>query len=454
MNAKKYEIRGGNYMSEQNKVKSGYWSIATQKHLKEFKTDSSNFDELDKLNIAGKTGRFLGVIRGNGQIRDMKKLEKMANTVGISPTELNCIILPKLEKSSDQQVELIRSTTGDIEGIAEYVFTNDKVLDITGQVFEDSNPTEMQRIAIETMDETKKIPYLQNELIKILIERGYKEENISLAFAIQEQFKLIQRINKSKTKDPIISNEYVWGKNHEKIALAVSNIEFDKKQNLKEVIDRIQNYQGYPIEKLPDIDNNLILLAKKTGMINPTTIVSSRGFQKEFAFSPNMLEPLTYNDDILDDVKLLLASIRFGENFTQHSTIYDPAKFLDTLIRYGDIGPHDANSTDYTLLEKKGIVRVVRKTKQKWSQYYREYYPKTGYCLELIRKDVAEEALKIIRTPNYNLRNDSDVNSFEVVNDTGSFVTPEENRIKLAESPEYIKEAEEYLCKVLRNETL
>lgn len=441
-------------MDEQSRIKSGYWSIATQKHLKEFKTDSSNFDELDKLNIAGKTGRFLGVIRGNNQIRDMKKLEKMANTVGISPSELNYIILPKLEKSSDQQVELIRNIAGDIEGIAEYVFTNEEVLGITGQVFEDLNPTEMQRIAIETMDETKKIPYLQNELIEMLTKRGYKEKNVTLALAIQEQFKLIQRINKLKTKDPIISNEYVWGKNHEKIAMALSSIEFDKKQSLKEVIEIIQNYQGYPIEKLPNIDSSLILLAKKTGMINPNTIVSSRGFQKDFAFSPNMLEPLTYNDDILDDVKLLLASIRFGENYTQHSTINDPVRFLESLIKYGEIGPHDANSTDYTLLEKKGIVKVVTKKKQKWSSYYGQYYSKEGYCLELIRKDVAAEALKIIKTPCYNITTDSEVNSFEAINDTGTFITAEENRIKLAESPEYIKEAEEYLCKVLRNETL
>lgn len=441
-------------MTKQSKIKSGYWSIATQKHLKEFKTDSSNFDELDTLNIAGKTGRFLGVIRGNNQIRDMKKLEKMANTVGISPSELNYIILPKLEKSSDKQVELIRNVTGDIEGIAEYVFTNDEVLSITGQVFDDLNPTEMQRIAVETMDETKKIPYFQNELIEMLVKRGYREENIALAFAIQEQFKLIQRINKLKSSDPIISNEYVWGNNHEKIALALSNIEFDRKQSLREVIEIIQNYQGYPLEKLPEIDNDLILLAKKTGMITPNTIVSSRGFRKEFAFSPNMLEPLTYNDDILDDVKLLLASIRFGENYTNHSTITDPVKFLESLIRYGDIGPHDANSTDYTLLEKKGIVRVVRKTKQVWSRYYGEWSSRNGYCLELIRRDVAEEALKIIKTPSYNITSDVEINSFEAVNDTGLFITAEANRLKLAESPEYVKEAEEFLCKVLRNETL
>jgi hypothetical protein len=445
-------VGGGCHMLQPNKIKSGYWSIATQKHLKAFTTDSSNFDEFDELNIAGKTGRFLGGIRGNKEINSMKKLQKMANIVGISPKELTCIVLPGLERSSDKQVELIKDATGEITGIAEYLFTNESVLEVTGQVFEDSNPSAIQRIAIETMDETKKIPYLQNELIEMLVRTGYKEENIGLAFALQEQFKLIQRTNKSK--NTIISNEYVWGPNYKKIAMAISGVDFGKKQNLKEVIDIIQNHQGHPMEKLPEIDKDLMILAQKTGMITPNIIVSGRGFQKGFAFSPNMLEPLTYNDDILDDVKLLLASIRFGENYTQHSTINDPAKFLRSLINYGDIGPHDANSTDYLLLEKKGIVRVVTKTKERYSNYYGCYTNRTGFCLELIRKDVAQEALKFIESPNYNIKTDSEINSFEAINETGSYITAEETRVRFAESPEYIKEAEDYFSSVLRDELL
>lgn len=91
-------------------------------------------------------------------------------------------------------------------------------------------------------------------------------------------------------------------------------------------------------------------------MINPTTIVSTRGLQKDFGFSTNLLQPENYNNDILDDVKLLLASIRFGENYTPYSTINDPEKFLTKLIDSGDIGPHDANKTDYTLLEKRVLL--------------------------------------------------------------------------------------------------
>lgn len=442
-------------MEEENKIKSGYWAVATQKHLKEFTTYSPNLDEVDSLNIAGKAGRFLGVIRGNTRIDNTKKLEKMAGSVGISKSELHSIILPKIEEASDKQVEIIRDPiTKDIKGIEEYLFTNKKVLEISGEVFERQNPSNIERIAIETMDATKKIPYLQSELMNSLEKNGYNEKDLTVSLALQQQFKLIQKLNKTKGKEPIISNEYVWGYNNEKIAMSLSSIDFGKRQSLGEVIEVIRNSQGYPIEKLPTIDKDILLLAKKVGMINPTAIRSSRGIQKEFAFSPNMLEPLTYNDDMLDDVKLLLASIRFGEYYTPHSTIQDPVRFLEYLIDNGDIGPHDANSTDYTLLEKKGIVRVVNKTKQKWSSYYKNYYTKTGYCLELVKKDVAKEALKIIKNNDYKLKIDSEITNFDAVDDSGVFITSEEIRLKFGESPEPMKEMEDYFNRVLRDELL
>lgn len=61
-------------MVNEDNIKSSYWSIAAQKHLQEFTTYSSNLDELDNLSIAGKAGRFLGVIRGNQKLRKYKEV--------------------------------------------------------------------------------------------------------------------------------------------------------------------------------------------------------------------------------------------------------------------------------------------------------------------------------------------------------------------------------------------
>src|SRR5690554_6243339 len=108
-------------MSE--KIKAGYWSVATQKHLKVFQNETKGLGNLGNLNLSGKVGRFLGAIRGNSTITNINKLETMAYSVGIqSKAELNMMVFPVLEKASDGRVELIRNTVGDVTGLAEYMF--------------------------------------------------------------------------------------------------------------------------------------------------------------------------------------------------------------------------------------------------------------------------------------------------------------------------------------------
>ena len=65
-------------------------------------------------------------------------------------------------------------------------------------------------------------------------------------------------------------------------------------------------------------------------------IVTNRKIEKEFEFTQNA-NSMSADEDIFDDVRLLLASIRFGENYTQHSTIYSAQMFLSAWIRNGEV---------------------------------------------------------------------------------------------------------------------
>jgi len=432
-------------------VQEGFWSIAAQKHLKAFTQDSSNIDEYDKIDIAGKSGRFLGAIRGNSKIESILKVEKIANTVGIKPSELYKIILPGLSQASGGRVELIKNTAGDITGVAEYVFTNNEVITVAGEVFEKLNPKEIERITLQTLDSTKRIPLTQSELFSKLARDGFTEKDIAFALSLQKQFKLIQSLSKLNPQDPMISNEYIWGHNHEKIAYALANVSLDNKQSLEETISEIQKCQGMPTEELRSKNFEIINLAQKIGMINPINIISTRGIEKEFSFSADISS--TTDNDIMDDVKVLLASIRFGERYTEHSTIQDPIKFLEALINNESVGPHSANSTDYIMLEKKGILKVVQETKSKWSYYTNNTYTKSGPCLKLIKKDVAEKAIEILKSPDYCISKGL-LQEPEIISDTGNYRNSEEIRIFMAELPEPIKEASEMLTKILRDELI
>lgn len=435
-----------------DKKTKGYWSIAAQKHLKGFMTDSIGLDEYDDIDLAGKAGRFIGSIRGNGQISSIKKIEKIGNTVGIKPKELHKIILPQIEVAAEGQVEIIRDSVGNITGLAEYVFTNDEVISLAGDVFESLNPTSIEYATLETLDNTKKVPYYMSEIYAILNKSGFRDADINIAISLQEQFKLIQKLDKLNKNNPIISNEYIWGANHEKIAYALGKISTDDRQNLREMIEEVQSYQGIPTENIKLMQSQLYQLAVKIGMLNPVSIISNRGFQKDFAFSSNVLQPLTPNDDIMDDVKVLLASVRFGEKYTEHSTIQQPVRFLRSLINNNTVGPHSANLTDYILLEKKGIVSVVEDTKTRFGMY--GPYTRSGPCLKLVKKDVAQKALEIIENADYTYSSESETVSADSLGDTGNYQNAEEIRVRLADSPRGVSEAQELLNMALRDETI
>ena len=437
---------------EMDKRAEGYWSIAAQKHLKGFTTDSIGLDEYDDIDLAGKAGRFIGSIRGNGKINNIKKIEKIGNTVGIKPMELHRIILPQIEVATSGQVELIKDTTGDIIGLAEYVFTGDEVISLAGDIFESLNPTNVEYATIETLDHTKKVPYYMSELYGILNQMGFRDADIELALSLQEQFKLTQKLDKINQKDPIISNEYVWGANHDKIAYALGNISTDERDSIKHMVEEIQSYQGIPTEDIKSKQGQLYRLAVKIGMLNPISIISNRGFEKDFVFSSNILQPLTQNDDIMDDVKVLLASVRFGEKYTEYSTIQQPARFLRSLIDNNTVGPHSANLTDYILLEKKGVVTVVNDTKTRLGMY--GPYTRSGPCLKLIKKDVAQKALEIIENADYAYSDDNTVDVVDSLGDTGNYMNAEEIRVRLADSPRGVSEAQELLSMALRDETI
>lgn len=431
--------------------KVGYWTIAAQKHLKAFTLDSNNLDELDNIDIAGKAGRFLGAIRGNGKIENRKKIEKIGNTIGIKPKELHKIILPELENASDGMVELIKDSSGEITGIAEYVFTNNNVLELTGKIFAQFDPSDIEKITLQTLENTKKIPMTKSELFNNLTDYGYKDKNIEFSLLLQSQFKLVQILNKLDAKNPIISNEYVWGENHEKIAYALNCVSIDNKHSLKEIITNIQSYQGIPSEELMIGNQEMFSLAKKIGMIDPINVLSERGLSKEFSFSSD-LSSNCLNNDIMDDVKVLLASIRFGERYTDYSTIQNPVRFLESLINNDSVGPHSANLTDYILLEKKGIVSVVNQTKTK-NSFYGGTYTKQGPCLKLIKKDVAEKVLELIKNPEYS-KIDDEFSEFSFISNTGSYLSAEENRISMAELSEPVQEAHNMMIRCLRDEEI
>lgn len=74
--------------------------------------------------------------------------------------------------------------------------------------------------------------------------------------------------------------------------------------------------------------------------------------------------------------------------------------------------------------------------------------------MELLKKDVAIEALRIIESKEYNIKITDNDENYGIASTVGNFISPEEARIKMGVVPEPVREAQDYLNKVLRDELI
>lgn len=424
-----------------NSISNGFWSVATQKHLCQFQADSPNYSEFETLNMSGKSGRLLGLVRGNSRIENMPKIEKLAGSIGIGKKELKTKILPELEKVTGKKIELIRNTVGEIVGIEEYFLTSNEVLDASGNYFDYLEPDKKERIMIESLASTKELPTSESEMYSLL-SSSYNEEDIKEALVYQEQFKLIN--NNKINNDIIYTNEYMWGNKQEKLLYPLQRLDIVSREELETFINFLQKTQGANSEQIA-LNQKLLTLAKSTGIINPITLRTKRDFSKDFLFTSNFLGGNSLNDDIMDDLKLLISAIKFGSKFTLYTRLNDPILFLRRLVSGCKVGPHSANGTDYVLLESRGIIKVTE-SKEKPGRFY----------MELIKKDVGKMALEILESSDLDLESSVPRYDFSVNQEEASiyYETPELSRLKMAKLPADSQEAAEYFIETIRNERL
>jgi hypothetical protein len=95
-----------------------------------------------------------------------------------------------------------------------------------------------------------------------------------------------------------------------------------------------------------------------------------------------------FEEDPIDDAKALLASLTYGQtrSYYERGSITMPVALLNALIAGREIGKNgiEAIGEDYKELERRQVVKVTKRSYKR-------------YTMRLLKKDVGELALTIIR---------------------------------------------------------
>jgi hypothetical protein len=412
------------------KEKTGIWIVRTQKHLQDFVGPYLNY--YDSIIVAGQCGRLMSRLRKMEAI-EFDKLKVLASDIGIQPSVLKGVIIPTIEKTGS--ISTIKDNTGSVSRIEERIPITEEIFPLVTETWESLEPNEIESVTIESQELCSEIPCVEGILKERLNTAGYSQKSIDSALSLQLNCGILNNIGESQS--PLVYSEYVWGSVMKHGGKWMMQLTSEQQEEVRSLVDRINNYQGLPMDFIQSTPTTIA--AKKAGLIRVCKVNTGTSAERDFVFTPSIGQ--IFSDDT-DEVKTFLACIRFGQGYSQISKIVNPLSIIDALLdeSRGTVGPATAIGTDYVLLEKAGIVKVIRS-----SNYPGRYY------MTLIKDDTARRAREVLTQGTVSGLDDSKLESLLSPN---TLTNPEQNRLKMGTIPPRAKFAEEALFKVMRREKL
>lgn len=429
----------------------GYWICASFNHLRCFSLSAENIDEFEATRLAGQIGLLLNAVRGRGRL-SISRLTSLAKAQRIGKTTLQNSIIPLIDSSVSERVKIIYRQ-GVPSGIEENIDSTEQLYDIVGILWESLEPSLIERGAIHVLKHTFVIPRIQTEELNLLSDDGFRDEEAEATLGIATSFKIIQSFESRKLEESVLFNPYVWRTNQEKIAPVLSHMQTSDKESVTDCIGQISVSQSQPADKFDEIRHQLDT-AHAIGLVDIVEVNTSAGDRKEFLFTPHLTthpDVSIYADDLLNDVRAVLACITYGEIYSRISRLGGHIRektlnFLNKLLREKEAGDATAIGVDYNLLEERGIITVEETSTP----------PGGRYKMRLLRPEPIKIALKVINDSIKHISSRPLLVHTRTLDPASLFAGPEATRISntpsLGKQPQHMKEARDHFLKTIRKE--
>lgn len=365
--------------------------------------------------VSGKAGILLSAISADSESTISKeKLDTLANAANVNLAfELPTLI--KILKGNN----LIDTTS---KGVAVLGVTSASVLQHTSDIFTGLSPNRIEEAAISLAEMTSVAPMHAKDSIEQLSDK-YKlktAEGQQLLFE-SEQIGFVDS-EKFGNNECILFNGNLFRRDAtKKIKTVLDTLNQSEQQALNDFTGLLKKQACIDVETAQRMLGKLLF--EKTSSIGlfDINIVSNSSSNTGFATLPSAFSKYSNAmvDDAFDLAKAFLSSITYGISKSNHERgqIRMVDALLSTLVRGESVGPVQAISQDYRILELKGVVSVSIGSKK----------GRTGPMLTLLKKEIGELALQAIRLGDVSEHSLSSLPTAVIT----SFKGPEENRYKI-----------------------
>lgn len=357
----------------------GAWLINHTKKLLDVR-DSHEFEDIE---MAGKCGVFLSNLSASDEQSDLNsdKVNAIAKVSNIKKTEIETI------KSKLQEAHLIE--TGKNGSVSVLGVTTSSVLGHTADIFEDSQPTNFQKAALDIADNISDLPKgenILNEYISDTYQLSSTETSDLFLQAEEIGFVDYETLD-DKTKFYFNGNLF-RRENVQRTNAVLSSLIPEDVRKIGEIDDLLTAQGCITFEKCKSVLGDVLLSKLQSIGMYDFNEVSNSAETKIFVTKPSAFSKYgnPFEEDALDLAKAFVSSLYYGMNFSSQGRgkISMLKALLRKLVNGYEVGPATAIGEDYKLLELKRVIQLRRQ--RNTSMYY----------MRLLKRDVGVLAMQVL----------------------------------------------------------
>lgn len=364
------------------KEQTGAWVIHHAQKLNSIK----EIPDYDAIKIAGKAGILLSAISASTEHTiTSDKLKKLANSSGITTLEINPL-LDILEKSA-----LIDCSENNSE-INVLGVTSHSILSHTTEIFKNRNPSASEEAVLVLAEESSIQPQKEHNISKYLSDT-FRISDKDIAGLLIDSKNIGFVDAESIESENLFFNGHLFRRDTiSKTKAVLDSLNPSEAEKLNELNEILENEGCVIVERAESI-LGISLYSKliSIGLFDASFISNECG-RIGFLTKPSAFQK--YGNPIVDDAfdlaKIFISALTYGMTKSSHSRgrIIQLPALLNKLISGENIGPVDAISKDYQLLEQKGVVHVFEGRNPKNNR--------KGYMMKLLKREVGEIALSVL----------------------------------------------------------
>lgn len=340
---------------------------------------------LEQLELAGRVFDLAFRLRGS-TTSSADRLRAIALDAGMGKLTLQAVAAAmetlgwiEIDRDPDGLPQVVRET---IPAASALLGAAPSVLDIV-------MTTPAERAALVLLRETTLRPLIRDDGLQLASEADgitTQGEQYALdALRYLTHTGLLRSVTTESDDREVLYNPNIWIQGDSIAQAALKAADARGSAEVRALLEEIASNPGLPEAHVKSTEPKWISFAVSQGLVQRSVIQTSDDREQGFLFTPHLgRDPFGGTaGDASGQVRQLVGSMIYASTFARTRLDY-PDRFIGALINRGVAGNASSIGTDYPMLERAGIVRVVRgRGSDRWS-------------LELLQTEVAEDALRLL----------------------------------------------------------